>query len=70
MQFDFFLRLDKLGYFGNSLFQLMLKSRVVTTDVLNGGLYMLDLDESISFQTKTDNNMSLYVLYHITLCHT
>lgn len=55
-----FSKHDKLGHsylLSDGLFQLMFESRVVETCCLNGSLYKLNLDDYVSFQTKSDENI-------------
>lgn len=47
----------------------MFDSRVVSSGDLNGGLYRLELNDSISFKSDSVNNLSAFVLLHKRLNH-
>lgn len=47
----------------------MFQYRIINTVVLNGGFYMHDLNQFISFLIESDNNLSPYLLWHRTFGH-
>lgn len=47
----------------------MFESRVCGNGILSNGLYKLNVNEHVLFQSKSDNSLSPYALWHRRLGH-